>query len=503
MTGIRRALLWTSAGRYLVTATNLVTIAIMARLLTPGEYGLSVLGTAALGIAEAVRGLAGGNYLIQEKQLTLEKIRTTITVSLLVTWVMAATLILFAGPAARYYDAPNLDRYLWVSALCYIVNPFAYPIYALMSREMAFGTLAFINVMTTLLNGVAAVVLATFGFSYMSLAWANVISATAGMLLCFHFRPHLLIYRPSLNDWRGVLAFGVYESATAVLSQMSESLYYMIVGRMLNANAVGLSQRTMMVCQFPERVILSSVGVIALPAFSNHARQGRDLKDCYLSAIEHITVVQWPSLILLVLLAHPIVSTLLGRQWMDAVPLVQTVAGALLFYFPIGLTYPIIVAAGGVRHMPWLALIQSIVTITVLSIAVRHGLQAAASSTFLTVPFNVSLSVLLVRFHVPFRWDELAAAMRKSFTVSVLCAIGPLVIVIGFGCHVDLSMGSAIFVVILSAIGWIGGGWLTRHPLLNELLAAGKAALSNPITAKALGAGNRVFGSSAIRKKKL
>ena len=73
MTGIRRALLWTSAGRYTVIVINLAATAIMARLLTPGEYGLSVLGAAALGMAEAVRGLAGGSYLIQEKELTPEK----------------------------------------------------------------------------------------------------------------------------------------------------------------------------------------------------------------------------------------------------------------------------------------------------------------------------------------------------------------------------------------------------------------------------------------------
>ena len=194
----------------------------MARLLTPGEYGLSVLGAAALGMAEAVRGLAGGSYLIQEKELTPEKIRTTVTVSLMVTFVMAATLIAFAGPAARYYDAPNLDRYLQVTALCFFVGPFSYPIIALMSREMAFGTLALISVMTTLLNGAAAVVLAIFGQSYMSFAWANFISAMAGMFLCYQFRPDLSIFRPSLSDWRGVLAFGVYDSATAMLSQISD-----------------------------------------------------------------------------------------------------------------------------------------------------------------------------------------------------------------------------------------------------------------------------------------
>jgi O-antigen/teichoic acid export membrane protein len=502
MTGLRRGLLWISAGRYLVTAINLATLAIMARLLTPTEYGLSVLGTAGLGIAEAIRELGGSTYLIQDKELTQEKIRTTVTVSFLVTVVMAATVISLSGTAARYYGAPGLDRFLQVIALWYFLGPFTYPIYALMSREMAFGTLAFITVVTTLLNGAASIVLALLGFSYLSLAWANVISAAAGMFLCFHFRPDLSIFRPLLRDWRGVLVFGAYNSVAAVLLRISEAVPFLLLGRILNADAVGLVQRTLTVCQFPERVILSSVAVVALPAFSEHARQGRDLKHSYFRAIEHITVVQWPSLILLVLLAHPIISALLGQQWLDTVPLVQVIAGALIFYFPIGLTYPTVVAAGGVRHMPWLVLAQGVVSISVLAIAARHGLLAAAWSMFLTIPFNVLLSVVLVRLHVPFRWGDLAASLRKSFTVSLLCAAGPLAIVIGSGWRADPSIGAAIVMVILSAVGWIAGLWLTRHPLLNELLSALGIVKRSPVTAKALGLGRRVFGRTRLDNNK-
>jgi len=66
-----------SAGRYIVTVVSLATAVIMARLLTPAEYGMSVLGTAIVLIADAVRGLAGGTYLIQTKELNYDKIRTS------------------------------------------------------------------------------------------------------------------------------------------------------------------------------------------------------------------------------------------------------------------------------------------------------------------------------------------------------------------------------------------------------------------------------------------
>ena len=65
-----RALLFASGGRYLVMGVNLVSATVLARLLTPSEFGISVLGTSLLGVAEAIRELGSTAYLVQQKDLT-------------------------------------------------------------------------------------------------------------------------------------------------------------------------------------------------------------------------------------------------------------------------------------------------------------------------------------------------------------------------------------------------------------------------------------------------
>jgi O-antigen/teichoic acid export membrane protein len=120
----------------------------------------------------------------------------------------------------------------------------------------------------------ASVVLVLQGFGYLGLAWATVISGATWTLLGLCVRRDFSVYRPSLAEWRSVLAFGAYGSATAVLYRSSESLFNLILSKMLDARAVGLFQRAVMLSQFPEKVILAGVGTVALPAFSDHARQG-------------------------------------------------------------------------------------------------------------------------------------------------------------------------------------------------------------------------------------
>jgi O-antigen/teichoic acid export membrane protein len=468
MADLRRALLFASGGRYVVMGVNLASATVLARLLTPSEFGISVLGASLLGVAEAIRELGSIAYLVQQKDLTKGKIRTVFTVSLIVTLMMTIVLAMLSDSFARFYGVPELARYIQIIAISYAIAPFAHPIYAVLSRDMEFDKLAVLDTLTMLVNALASVILVLQGFSYIGLAWATVISAATWTLLGFYVGRDFSVYRPSLAEWRSVLAFGACGSATAVLYRSSESLFWLILGKILDVRAVGLCQRAVMLSQFPERVILAGIGAVALPALSDHARHGRALKKAYLGALEYVTAVQWPALILLAIMADPIVSLLFGPQWRAAIPIVQVFAVALMLNFPTALNYPVLVAVGAIRHTVPLAFAQTTVSLVVLTYAAHYGIRAVALSTFITVPFNVGLSVLVVRAHIPFPWREFAGSIMKSAVVAGLSAVGPLVVIASRG-TVGPSMLPIAMAIGLGGVGWLAGLWLTRHPLFREV----------------------------------
>src|SRR5438128_2216734 len=121
MVDLRRAIVWASAGQYLVIAFNFAGLLVMARLLAPAEYGVAVLGGAILAGAEAIREVAGGSFLVRERELTPEKVRSMTTMSALVTVVVAAVLMLAAEPLAGFFGLAQLAQYLRVSVLGYLL----------------------------------------------------------------------------------------------------------------------------------------------------------------------------------------------------------------------------------------------------------------------------------------------------------------------------------------------------------------------------------------------
>ena len=425
MVNLRRAIVWASAGQYLVIVVNFAALLVMARLLAPAEYGVAVLGGAILAIAEAIRELAGGSFLIRERELTPQKVRSMTTMSVIVTCAVAAVLVLVAKPLAGFFERPALTQYLWVSVLGYVLGPFIYAQMALFSRELQFNRLSVVVFLQALVGAGISILLALIGFSALSFAWASVASAMTGAALCLAVGRDLSIYRPSLSHWRSVVGFGAYSSATAILGRIGETLPVLIFGKFLSPDALAIGHRGVLLCLVPERIVQATVGPVALPEFSRRAREGKDLKEAYLTAVSHVSVVQWPAMIVLAILAEPVVLGVLGSQWLDVVPLLRILSPALMLSVPIGLQYATLVAVGAVDRLPLLLIAQTIAMIAALSITAPYGLHAAAWSMFVVIPVNAALSLMAVHNAIAFRWRDLFADAARCAFVCFTTAAGP------------------------------------------------------------------------------
>ena len=297
----------------------------------------------------------------------------------------------------------------------------------------------------------------------------NLFSGMLGVFLALRLRPDLSIFRPSLSEWRGAIAFAGYDSATVILNRVWEALPYLVFGRVLGIDAVGLYNRSVTVCSLPERALLASLTAVVLPAFSAQVREGHSLKAAYLRAIEYITAFHWPTLILLAIFAHPIVHILLGHQWMAIVPLVQIISVALLAWFPAYLTYPALVASGGIRDTLTASLISLPISALILAVASRHGLHALALSMLVTIPLQVAVAVTFVRRRVGFAWSEMLIAIKKSIVVAALSAAGPSLLVAMLGQPTENSIALVIIGFVIAVIGWLAGLRVTCHPLMGEI----------------------------------
>ncbi len=469
MTGFRRAFILASADRYFATVVNIVSLPILARLLNPEEYGITVLCGFILALAEPLRELGSQAYLIQERELTREKVRTAFTINAIVTALLATLIWAASGRIADFYGKPELIDYFEVALLGFLVGPFFAPIFALLRREMAFGTIALINVTSATLYAVLAISLAASGFSFMSFAYATLATAISGVAMGLLLRGEAYMFRPSLAATRDLLRFGVFETVAAVLEKTWENFPYLLFGRFYGAESVGLYQRANLICTLPERVALQSVASVSLPALSARFRDGsRDIGVPFRRMLACMTAVHWPAMVCLALLAHPVVLVMLGERWTDAVPIVQTMALAMLLNIPAGLVYPTLAAVGGIRYGAMIFVVFVPIGALIFAVAALQGVIAATASLALAFLLKSVVSIHFVRRYCPFTWSDLLASQMASAIVALAAGAGPAAILLYHG-TTRISIAAGVFGGVLALIGFVIALRATAHPLHLEL----------------------------------
>lgn len=467
---IRRSLAFSFLEKYASTGLNLVSTLVLARLLTPEEIGIFSVGAAMVGMMHALRDFGVTNYLIQEREVDERKLRTAFTVTLALSWLFAVILFAASGWAAAFYEEPGIQQIVWVMAVNFALIPFGSPILALMRRELKFGRLAAIQLTSTVVNVGVSILLAALGFGFMSLAWASLAGVVTTSSLAFFSRPHAFLFRPGLHEWRSVVAFGSYASANALIGDLRQTAPSLVMGRLLDFAAVGIYSRAIGLMAIFSHLIFAGLQPVLLPALSEKVRRGEDLRETYLRAMEYVTVLYWPFLAMLALMADPIVRLLLGDQWLEVIPLAQIFCGASALGFPSFITQPLLMAVGRIRDTLKINLILVPIALTMLVIGSLHSLIMVAWLGYVTGGAGFIVTMVMVRRHVPFEMSALVRRTGKSALVTLVASSAPIAAHMWVGWHGAVPIPA----FLLSAVGfsalWLLAIFAFRHPFRMEIL---------------------------------
>lgn len=469
MSEVRRSILFSAADKYASQALIIVTTAIMARLLTPAETGLYVIANSVTLLANSFRDFGVGVYIVQQKAVSRDILRSAFTLTLLLSFTAASALWLGASALASFYRSPGLQALLVVATLGFVAVPFSSPIMALLQREMAFKALACINIAAALAGCIITIGLGLMGVGPASYVWGSVGTSVVICILALYQRPDFWIFRLSFTRMRPLLSFGAVSSLIAVSNIAYDLLPKFAFGKILGFGAVGLYARALTVCQLPDRFVVSALQPVVLPAFAQQARSGDSLKAGYLHGLSLMTAVQWPILIMLSLLADPVVHILLGPQWGAVPPLVRIVALANMALAPAALTYPVLVAAGRVGDALWATVISLPPSFLIVAGAAFFGLEAVAASLFLVAPLQMFVAYFFIRRAIDLSWTELALAARDSAGLALGTAMAPIIVVAASSSGFDLGWLQTATALAGGGLGWAAVLVLVDHPLKREI----------------------------------
>ena len=380
-----RGVLWVYGsyvgGRLLVLAST----AILARLLTPGDFGVVALALTFMALLEAVSdlGLSQAIVVVPDDEV-LDRADTaffgTVGMGLGLSLIIAAL-----GPvAAAFFHEDALNWVVPALGANFLLRSFGSTHYGLARREMDFRSRTIAEFADVLVRGSVGVALALAGAGVASLVAGYLVGTVALVIVMWWrvpWRPRPRIVRAHLRE---LLGFGSRLSAVDLLNAVITNVDYVFVGRLLGATALGIYT---LGWQLPELIIINVSLVAAqvlFPAFASVDREA--LGRAYLISLRYTLLVGLPLAAGLAVLAEPFIIAAFGDQWRDSVVPMQVLtiyATGVTLGMPAGAAYKATGRAGFLLRLAVAKAVMAVASIaafTHLGIVAVAGCQAASTA---------------------------------------------------------------------------------------------------------------------------
>jgi len=459
----RRSLFISFLTQYSEMAIHFVGVMILARLLTPEDTGAFSIAACLLALLHVLRDFGVGQYIIQERELSNEKIRDAMGVAIILAGIASGTLLLLSAWVAQFYQTPVIEQLLWVMAASFAISPLGSTLQAIYRREFMLRQIFYIKTFSALGHVTVAIFLAWRGYGALSLVWANFCGILFFGLAANVFRPQGLPWLPRFHSMGAVLRYGSVASIGNGLSMAGGNVSDVVIGKVMDIASVGFFSRAKGLVDMFAKLIGNAVLPVMLPLFAQAGRDGVNLGDYYLRSVSYMVVVAWPFFITLSLLAYPVVRVLYGPQWDASVPMVKWLCLAGCLSVITTLSHQVFMSSGFIKTATGLQMVTQPVRIILVVGAAFYSLETVAQVLAVWELLALLLTTLFLCRRINLKMGAFLAVLGKNMLVSCSSAILPLLTIYSLGNAAALQWLTLLLGGLGAILGWLLGIFMTKH----------------------------------------
>jgi PST family polysaccharide transporter len=309
--------MWTGAAKWGTQALSWASTIIVARLLSPADFGLVSMATVYLGLLTLVSEFGVGTAVVSLRDLDENQVAQLNTLAILVGIGSFILSCAAAIPLGRFFAAPQLPLALVVMSVSFLINSFQSVPLALLQKELRFKVLSIIDAFRATILAVVTVLLAFAGFGYWTLIFGSILSAVVATLCTVFQCPHRFA-RIRVDSLKHALTFSWRVLVSRIAWYGYSNSDFVVAGRTLGQAPLGNYTVAWNIATMPIDKVTSLIGGVTPAFFSSLQHDRPGLRKYFLNITEGIALVTFPAAFGLALVAKLFVAVLLGPKW-DAV----------------------------------------------------------------------------------------------------------------------------------------------------------------------------------------
>jgi O-antigen/teichoic acid export membrane protein len=377
---VLRGLAWKAFSTGFRQLSRIAVAVILARLLTPHDYGVAAMVLVFSALVIVFSDLALGAALVQRRELTERDRSTVFWTSTAIGLAFMLAGIALSWPLAAFFGEPEVQPLFAALSVSFLVTALSTTQTALLTREMDFKSLELRLMAGTVVGGVVGIVIAARGGG----AWAIIaqqltITAVSCVLLWVFspWRPRFIFSRASLRELGG---FSLNVFGTRIVFYLNNNADNLLIGRVLGSASLGIYAVAYNVMLSPLRQVMAPVVEVFTPAFARMQDEPERIASVWLRGLRVVGTIMLPAMAGLVLVAPEFVRVVLGERWEDAIPVIQILAWVGLLQSMQRFNSSVLQSRDRTRTMLFCSIVTLVVSLTAFTVGLQWGVVGVAAA---------------------------------------------------------------------------------------------------------------------------
>lgn len=384
--------LWGAIERFAPQCIQFIVIVIMARILTPKDYGLVGMLTIFIAISQSLIDSGFTQAIIRKQERNNIDYSTAFYFNIVISICIYLILFFTAPLIARFYNQPILIQLTRVIGLSVIISAIAIIPRAILTIKIDFKTQTIASIIAAVVAGIVGISMAHLNFGVWSIVGFQISNLfIASCLLCIfvRWRP-LLIY--SWKSFKELFGFGSKLALSGIIDTTYKNLYLIVIGKLFNANDLGFYTRASQFSEFPSSNISGILQRVTFPVLCSIQNDDEKLKIVYRKFLRISAFVIFPLMTGLAAVAHPLILIILKDKWIYTASLLQILCFAMMWYPVHAINLNLLQVKGRSDLFLKLEIYKKIIGIIILFATVPIGLKAMCYGMILSSLISLAIN---------------------------------------------------------------------------------------------------------------
>lgn len=408
-----RGVAWKITAEAVSQVTRLVVLLILARLLTPSEFGIASIVMAFAIFVPLFADLGLGAALIQVTRLTEVDRSTVFWTSLPLGLGFMSLGIVLSWPLASIFDEPSLQPLFAAFSICFLLGSLTSVPNALLIRVMRFKAVQIRVILGNLVGGAVAVGLAFAGFGAWAIVGGEITNRSVALVTIWlqsHWRPKLVF---SWRKLRQQFAYGGTLFGGVLLLQFSQSLQSLMIGRLFGPSALGRLTVSQTLVYLPGNRIAGPIQEVMFPAFSRMQDEPTRILAALNRINQVLAAIAFPTLAGLAILAPEFTSIVLGPKWNGTAEVIRILAVAGMALALQRVNFSVLSARGYPGVIMWVGAGALLSTAAAILVAYPLGLNATVAAVAIQAIILQVVMMIVTAGALEARFRDLARPLAR------------------------------------------------------------------------------------------